>query len=443
MATLTHNEESTLIQLLQQEDLERVAPKFEAWRKPARYKIAYGGRGAGAKSWSAVSLVVQAGEESKKRIVCLRETQNSLEESVYSLIQSTINRLQYKNWKVTKEYIENTKNGTHIIFRGLKDLRAAHNIKSLDDYDIFLVEEAAPITHESWRILTPTLRKKGSELWALFNREEEMDPVYERFVVNERKNSMILHLQPGPIDNPWWYQSELPAEMEEDFKYDEDEAIHIWHGEPRKQGFKSILSRSRIRAAMNRVITDPEGMESIGCDPADMGDDKTQIYKRKGLKITDHRQLAKMDGVIIANEIGDMINRDPSISVRIDTTGIGTSTRDQSKVLGLKVIPINWAQNAENKDKYADIVTEMWFSLKEVIDEIDIPNDPQLMRELSGRQYGYDSKNRYKIESKVEFKKRYGKSPDKADALILTFYQGGSIIMSNKTRADLRARRRQ
>ena len=95
----------------------------------------------------------------------------------------------------------------------------------------------------------------------------------------------------------------------------------------------------------------------------------------------------------------------------------------------------------EDKDKYADIVTEMWFNLKNVLDEIDIPNDPQLMRELAGRQYSYDNKNRYKIESKLEYKKRYGKSPDKADALILTFYQGGSI-MTGEARNAMASRRR-
>jgi len=436
---MSEAKELELIEYLEQELREKVAPKFEAWRDPARYKIAYGGRGAGAKSWSASSLIVQLAEEKKIKVACLREVHNSLEESVYSLIVNTIDRLQYENWKVTKEYIENTKNGSHFIFRGLKDLRAAHNIKSLDEYNIFFVEESATITHESWKILLPTLRKKGSELWAVFNREEEMDPVYERFVVNERNNSIILHLQPGEIDNPWWNNSELPNEMAEDFKYDEDEAIHVWHGEPRKQGFKSILSRAKIRAAMDRVIVDPEGQESVGCDPADFGDDKTEMYKRKGLKVTNHKQIAKSDGIEVANQISSMINNDPSIPVRIDTTGIGTSARDQSKALGLKVFPINFAQSAEDKNKYADIVTEMWFNLP--IDEIDLPDDPQLMRELSGRQYTYDNKGRYKIEPKSEFKKRYGKSPDKADALILTFYQGGSMMMSNDARAALAARR--
>lgn len=433
------NSDDELLFLLEQEERERVSPKFEQWRKPARYKIAYGGRGAGAKSWSAVSLSVQEAESSMKKSACLREIQKSLEESVYALVKNTIERLGYDGWKYTKESIENTKNGSHYIFRGLKDMRAANQIKSLEGYDRFLVEEAATVSYESWSILLPTLRKKGSELWAVFNREEELDPVYERFVVNERTDSMILHLEPGPIDNPWWYETTLPGEMEEDFKFDEDEAIHVWHGLPRLQGFKSVVARAKIRQAMDRTIEDPEGIVSVGCDPADYGDDKTEIYVRKGLKIIDHKTISKMDGQFIAHEIGAMIKNDPSIPIRIDTTGIGVSCRDELKRMGLKVIPINFAQSAEDKDKYPDIVTEMWFNLP--IDEIDIPNDPQLMRELSGRQYSYDNKGRRKIEPKKEYKKRAKKSPDKADALILTFYQGGSIIMSDEARAALAARR--
>lgn len=440
--SLTEAEELELLTLLEQEDRERVAPKFEEWRNPYRYKIAYGGRGAGAKSWSAASLIVQAAEEGTLRVACLREIQKSLEESVYALIQNTVERLGYTGWQFTKESIENTKNGSHFIFRGLKDMRAANQIKSLESYDIFFVEEAATITHDSWTKLLPTLRKKGSELWAVFNREEEMDPVYERFVVNERQNSCILHLEPGPIDNPWWGQTTLPQEMEEDYKLDPDEAEHVWGGLPRKQGHKSILSRAKIRQAMNRVISDPEGQRSVGCDPADFGDDKTEIFLRKGLKITDNRTLPYSDGEDVANEIGDMINRDPSIPVRIDTTGIGTSARDNTKRLGMKVYPINFAQSAEDKDKYADIVTEMWFNLRDIIDEIDIQDDPELMKQLSTRQYSYDTKGRYKIESKDKFKERYGKSPDKADALILTFYQGGSIMMSEEARSAMAARRR-
>src|SRR5690606_22188107 len=123
-----------------------VSPKLEAFRNPSiggscpasvRIKGARGGRGAGAKSWSMVSLIVQrAHYEGNLRIACLREIQQSLEESVYELVQKTVTRLGFKGWKFTREYIESG-SGSRFIFRGLKDLRAANQIKGLEGFNIF------------------------------------------------------------------------------------------------------------------------------------------------------------------------------------------------------------------------------------------------------------------------------------------------------------------
>jgi len=191
---------------------------------------------------------------------------------------------------------------------------------------------------------------------------------------------------------------------------------------------------------MDRTIVDPEGSISIGCDPADMGDDKTQIYKKKGLKIIDQKQINFSTGKVVANAIGQMIKFDPSREVRIDGTGIGTSTRDFCQELGLKTIPIHFAESARDKDKYANAAAEMWFKFGELLEEgeIDIPDDPELMQELAGRKYKYDKKGRYILEDKKEFKKRIGRSPDKGDACVLCFYQGGNVMLSDKARGFMR-----
>ena len=82
-----------------------VSPKFEEWRNPHRYKIAWGGRGAGAKSWNAASLLVQMAESKQLRILCVREVQKSIEESSYRLIKDTVNRIGYKGWTCGKNII--------------------------------------------------------------------------------------------------------------------------------------------------------------------------------------------------------------------------------------------------------------------------------------------------------------------------------------------------
>ena len=169
-----------LADIILQNELEKVTPKMEQFRQPMRIKIAHGGRGAGAKSWSAASLLIQKAHREKLRVCCFREVQKSIEESSYRLMADTIHRLRYKGWKVTSQYIDSPC-GSHIIFRGLVDMRAADQMKSLEGYDIFWLEEAADISKESLQILIPTLRKEGSELWATLNRKKEKDPIIAEY----------------------------------------------------------------------------------------------------------------------------------------------------------------------------------------------------------------------------------------------------------------------
>lgn len=433
---MTQAEETLLLDILKQEQLETVSPKLESWRDPHRIKMAKGGRGAGAKSWSVASLLIQKAHTQKLRIGCFREVQKSIEESSYALLVKTIERLGYKGWKVTTSYIESPC-GSHIIFRGLVDIRAAGQVKGLEDFDIFWLEEAATISHDSIRMLLPTLRKQGSELWITYNQETENDPVDERLWNSERKDVLRTWLEPGAIDNPWWTK-ELQTEMEEDYARDPDEAEHTWGGLPRKQGQKAVMSRSKVRAAMNRSIPPAKPIE-IGVDVARFGDDKTYIFMRAGNKVVNYKRFTKVDTQWIAKEVWAMANSDPSIKIKVDDTGVGGGVTDRLKELGATVIPINFGATPSDQDRFTTVADEMWFTFP--VDEADIPEETELMQELSGRQYDYDKKGRRKIESKAEFKKRIGRSCDMSDALLLCFYTGKTIHISNKTRNDLAKRR--
>lgn len=439
---LTEQEEIELLKLLEIETREQVSPKIEAFRNPSigglcpnhiRIKGARGGRGAGAKSWSMVSLIVQrAHYEGGLRIACLREIQQSLEESVYELVQKTVNRLGFKGWKFTREYIESA-SGSRFIFRGLKDLRAANQIKGLEGFNIFFVEEAATVTKESWDILLPTLmRVPASELWFCYNPEEEVDPVADKIWNRNRPDALCIELQPGPVDNPWWNDG-LQMEMEQDFLYDPDEAEHIWYGLPRKQGHQSVIARASIRQAMDRKL-EPTGGRAVGVDVARFGDDSTVITEKHGMVVKPQIVLKSLDTQEIAMRVWDLIQRDPSIPIRVDDSGVGGGVTDRLRELGGRVIPVNFGANAIDKQKYANAATEMWFTLKEMLDELDLPDDPELMRELSGRQYKYDRSERRIIETKDEYKKRLKRSPDRADSLILACY-----VQANEFSPELRA----
>lgn len=438
---LTEAEELELLQLLEQEDRERVAPKFEEWRKPYDVKVCCGGRGAGAKSRSISSLLVQKLEEKPLRWFCGREIQKSLEESSYSLIMDQIDRLGYTGWEgvPSNSKIINHKNGSYFYFAGVKDERAAKNLKGLEDYDGAWIDEAEGVKTEVWDILIPSFRKEGSEIWISFNREKEADPCYKMFFISPPPNTLTMTLEPGKADNPW-FPDKLLRKMNHDYQTRPDIAEHIWGGKPKKQGYNSVLSRVAVRAAMNRIIKNPVGQKACGIDVARFGDDDSTAYLRHGMKVIKRNRWHGLDTQTLAKEIWDFIGKDPSIQINIDDTGVGGGVTDRLKELGAKVNPVNFGSSANDKDKYDDIVTEMWFEFP--VDEADIPDDDELMDELTERLYDYDKREIKKVESKKDFKKRFGKSPDDADGLLLCFMTRASIRMSDDARAAMAARRR-
>jgi phage terminase large subunit len=425
--------------LQEQELLEFIHKPFDQWKKPFRYKIAYGGRGAGAKSWTTVNLLVQIADKQTRKVLCVREVQKSIEHSIKGLIEATIKRLRYPGWRITDKYIKNMKNGSIFIFNGLNDM-SSEDLKSYESFDILFAEEAAPISYQSWRTILPTFRKKGSEIWALFNRDKEIDPVYDIFVMHERKNSCVLALRPGPIDNPYWFEGTLQAEMEESYKFDPDDAAHEWEGLPRNQNTNSIIKRTAIREAMIRDIKDPEGAEEAGVDVARFGDDSTEMFRRKGMKIVKHKTMKKANTGEVARAVWAFIDMRKDILIKIDE-GYNPGVIDVLKELGASVIPISFGGKANDSDHYANIVSEMWFTFP--IDEVDIPDDPDLMNQLADRRYKFDKASRKMVESKDDYKKRAkGKSPDAGDALLLTYYNGKNTLFSDDIRKQMRELRK-
>lgn len=435
---LTAAEEIELIALWEQQERERVSPKLEAFRQPKRIKGCQGGRGAGAKSWSIASLIIQRGNYERIQVACLREVQLTLEESVWKLLKETIERLGYSGWVVTKEYIDCPRTGTHIIFRGASDL-TADQLKSLEGFDIIWFEEAQRATASTLDVLFPTLRKPGSEFWFSMNPDEEVDPIIAKTL--GRDDLVLIDLLPGKADNPWW-TAELQKEMDEDFKRDPDLAEHVWNGKPRAQGDRAIMRRVDIRAAMDRELPDdPEGVIELGIDVARFGDDDSVIYKRRGFKVVEERVFHGADTQLVARTAWDMAGRDPQVRIKVDDDGVGGGVTDKLRDLGSEsVIPVHNGSAPANDKLYTTAADEQWFTFP--LDRVDIPNDERLMQELSGRTFKYTPDDRKKIEAKADYKKRYGKSPDKADALLLCFYRGNMIPADSAT-GNAMGRRRQ
>lgn len=207
-----------------------------------RYKGARGGRG-GAKSWSFAIALLILGAQFRLRILCARETQKSIADSVHKLLADQVRALGLSGFYDVQKAAIFGKNGTEIFFAGLK--HNISNIKSIESCDIVWVEEAQAVSKRSWEVLVPTIRKKGSEIWITFNPELETDDTYKRFVVHPPPRSKIVEINYS--DNPW-LQSELVEEMENLKASDYDAYLHVWEGKC-KQMLDGAVYANELRAA--------------------------------------------------------------------------------------------------------------------------------------------------------------------------------------------------
>ena len=202
-----------------------VAPAFAPLLAPARYKGAYGGRG-GAKSHFFAEQIVHRCFSGLTRVVCIREIQKSLRDSVRQLLIDKIKKLGLGRYFHALEAEIRCVNGSLIIFQGMQS-HNAETIKSLEGYDIAWVEEAQTLTQHSLDLLRPTIRKPGSEIWFSWNPRYRTDPVDVFFRKRPPEGAVAVFVN-WP-DNPW-FPEVLRKDMEADRDADQEMAEHIWDG---------------------------------------------------------------------------------------------------------------------------------------------------------------------------------------------------------------------
>lgn len=192
----------------------------------SRYKVLYGGRGSGKSVNVALCLILIAIKR-KVRILCTRQIQGSIKDSVYKLLKDLISQYGFDSYfEITLDAIRGV-NGSEFIFKGLKSSVA--EIKSMQGLDYCWVEEAESVTAESWDVLIPTIREEGSEIWVTFNPNMKSDETYQRFVIYPPKDCIAVQL--NYYDNPF-FPEVLRNEMETCKKLNFPRYEHIWLGIP-------------------------------------------------------------------------------------------------------------------------------------------------------------------------------------------------------------------
>jgi phage terminase large subunit len=218
---------------------EILEPLFEQHR----YKVCWGGR-AGVKSWSFARALLILGSKRPLRILCTREVQNSIKDSVHKLLSDQIGLLGLGDFYDIQQATIQGRNGTEFIFAGLST-QTAESIKSYEGIDICWVEEANVVSEFSWKILIPTIRKEDSEIWISFNPDLEHDPAYQRFVVNPPKGAWVQKVTWR--DNPWITQV-LLDEMDHLKETDYQEYLHVWEGELKEIAENAIYGQQLLKA---------------------------------------------------------------------------------------------------------------------------------------------------------------------------------------------------
>jgi phage terminase large subunit len=224
--------------------------------KPMRYKCAWGGRGSG-KSWAFAMMLLIEGAKSQQRVLCAREIQKSLKDSVHQLLTDQIVNMGLQDfYEVTESEIRG-KNGTLFLFAGLKNNSVA-TIKSFEGVTRCWVEEAQSVSKRSWDILIPTIRAPGSEIWVTFNPELETDETYQRFVLKPPENCVSVKVNWNL--NPWFPET---LRIEKDSLKSRDMSAYnvVWEGLCRQTVDGAIFAKemqmAELEGRLTRVPYDP------------------------------------------------------------------------------------------------------------------------------------------------------------------------------------------
>ena len=239
------NDQELLRQAVGQAEFpEKLSILFEK----SRYKVLYGGRG-GAKSWGIARALLILGVKQPTRVLCAREFQNSISQSVHKLLSDQILALGLESfYEITQASIRG-RNGSEFAFVGLKN--NITNIKSYEGVDICWVEEAQSVSKTSWNVLIPTIRKQGSEIWVSFNPELETDETYQRFVVSPPEDCLSAKINWS--DNPW-FPDTLRLEKDALFARDREAYNTVWEGICRQTVDGAIFAKELTMAELDGRI---------------------------------------------------------------------------------------------------------------------------------------------------------------------------------------------
>ena len=424
------------------------SPSAENYIK-VRHRVLYGGR-ASSKSWEFAGMAAGIASQYQTRFLCVRRFQNKIKESVHTLIAAQINNFGHAGFDVRATDIQHS-NGSEFVFYGIE--RNVDEIKSFEGADILWIEEAHNLTEEQWRILKPTIRKEGSEIWISFNPKLVTDFVYQRFIVNPPKSCKVRLI--NYPDNPFLSET-AKSDIEEMLAEDKEEHDHVYLGVPKQDDEQAIIKRSWVEAAIDahkHLDIDMTGARNVGYDVADSGEDKNATISSNG-SIAVEVDEWKAGEDELAESAMRAWSKVEGGKLSYDSIGVGAHTGSTLKNNGILtgyhkfnaggavVNPeYEYSPKVKNGEKFENLKAQAWrdvadrlrntynainkgqeYSPAELI-SIDSEGMGKLLEklktELSTPRVRYSKRGLDMVETKDELKRREVKSPNLADAFIM------------------------
>lgn len=401
-----------------------------------RYFLLEGGRG-GAKTQTVARDILWLGEQLKLRVVCGRETQTSINESVYSVFVDLIvkHNLMYD---ISASKITHKETGTDINFRGFRE-QGRFNIQGMEGIDILWIDESQAITQQTLDVLIPTIRKNQAKIFFTMNRHVEHDPVY---VFCEGRDD-CLHIQINYYENNFCTDA-LKKEAEECKKKSDQDYRHIWLGMPLTKSEDSLFSYQELKATqVNKHPALPTyGYRLAGYDIARFGDDKctAEVIQQMGALHWEEvfaDEWEKKDLNYTTGRILMTTNEQDVGKAKIDEDGIGSGPLDtlnkgrgDERFEGFRNPTLGYKEDKE----YGNPRTRNAYKLKKMVDDGHIAiNNEQTIKELCTLKYTYDHQQRKILISKKVMKEKFKvKSPNLADAIIMAVSLIGEVEYTQK-----------
>ena len=425
----------------------KLAKIYEPIWEKKRIKAFFGGRGGGRTHNVARYILIRAMRE-KLRIWCARETQNSIADSVQHVFVELIELYGLNDYfKITDTDITCLLTGSYFMFKGFRGSGSTYSperLKAYEDFDILWVEEASACIMESLNVVSKTIRKEGSELIFTFNRVLEEDPVwrfacydidveqiYREHVFQDEKRLIIY----ANCDVNEYATSVLFEEREMDRKrLSVDEFNRVWLGYPdRSGGMKAFFPRDIIYRDHQREPTIPEydKYEVVcGFDPNGGGKDSACAIARQGPKVLNIRVFRGIKDPLELANLFIAYKREFEANRAYCDRGYGQAVIAIANQMQESIIPVDFGGRSVSNQNCLNRRAEMYQKLKEWLQNgngwLGNSKDEdviELKREMQCVEYNLRKSDDGTIAlgPKDDIRKKLGHSPDRCDALALTF----------------------